>query len=87
MDQKSTLDVGNHADDLCSITAVKRADCAAPRKFIHAVSDSCAGYLFSVHACKFFTFNFILLVIEELIYANQKNLFIPVMCNLDLPYL
>lgn len=38
----------NHAAGLCCMIKVKTADCAPPRKFIHAVSDSGAGYFFIV---------------------------------------
>lgn len=37
-----------HAAGLRCTHAVKIADCAAPTKLIHVVSDSCAGYRFSV---------------------------------------
>lgn len=40
-----------HAVGLCSTEAVKTADCMAPIKFIHVVSESCAGYRLSVIAC------------------------------------
>lgn len=35
---------------VCSTHTAKTADCAAPIKLIHVVSDSCAGYLVSVNA-------------------------------------
>jgi hypothetical protein len=38
---------------LCSMITVKTADCAAPIKLIHVVSDSWAGYLFNVNAYNF----------------------------------
>jgi hypothetical protein len=38
----------NHAAGLCCMIKVKTADCTPPRKFIHVVSDSGAGYFFSV---------------------------------------
>lgn len=52
MQQSSTLDVMDHAFGLCCRSRVKTADCAAPMKFIHAVSDSCAGYFFTTIAYK-----------------------------------
>lgn len=49
MDQKSMSNAMDHAAGLCCSTiTVKTADCAAPMKFIHVVSDSCAGYFFNV---------------------------------------
>lgn len=39
-----------HADGLCSINAVKMADCAPPTMHTHVVSESCAGYRFNVIA-------------------------------------
>lgn len=42
-----------HAAGLCSTNAAKIADCAPPTKHIHAVSESCAGYLLNVIACMF----------------------------------
>lgn len=50
--QSSILDVINHALGLCCTSAVKTADCAAPMQFIHAVSDSCAGYFLTTTAYK-----------------------------------
>ena len=51
MDHKSMLSPIIHAEGLsCSAIIVKTADCAAPIKHIHAVSDNCAGYLFRVDA-------------------------------------
>jgi hypothetical protein len=42
------LNAMDHAADLCCTSTVKAADCAPPTKFIHAVSDSGAGYFFIV---------------------------------------
>lgn len=51
MDHKSMLRPIIQAEGLlCSAMAVKRADCAAPMKHIHVVSDNWAGYLFRVDA-------------------------------------
>lgn len=52
MDQNSMLNEIDHAAGLCCMNTVNTADCAAPIQFIHAVSDSCAGYLFNVYAYK-----------------------------------
>lgn len=52
MQKSSILDVMNHALGLCCRNAVKTADCAAPMQFTHAVSDSCAGYFFTMIAYK-----------------------------------
>jgi len=52
MQQSSIVDVMNHALGLCCRSAVKTADCAAPMQFIHAVSDSFAGYFFTMIAYK-----------------------------------
>lgn len=52
MQKSSTVDVMNHAVGLCCTSTVKAADCAAPMQFIHAVSDSCAGYFFTMIAYK-----------------------------------
>lgn len=52
MQQSSTLDVKNHALGLRCTSTVKTADCAAPMQFIHAVSDSFAGYFFTMIAYK-----------------------------------
>ena len=38
---------------LCSAITVKTADCAAPIKHIHVVSDNWAGYLLRVDAWNF----------------------------------
>lgn len=50
MDQRSMLNPTVQAARSCSIQTVNTADCAAPMKLIHVVSDSCAGYLFNVIA-------------------------------------
>ena len=50
MDHKSMLNPITHAEELCSAIPVKTADCAAPKKHIHVVSESWAGYLFKVDA-------------------------------------
>ena len=51
MDHKSMLSPIIHAEGLlCSTIIVKIADCAAPIKHIHVVSDNWAGYLFRVDA-------------------------------------
>lgn len=52
MDQKSMLKPIVQAVLLCCMMTVKTADCAAPIKLIHVVSESCAGYLFNVTACR-----------------------------------
>lgn len=52
MQQSSILDVTNQALGLCCTITVKTADCAAPIKLIHALSDSCAGYFFTIIAYK-----------------------------------
>lgn len=51
VDHKSTLKPMVQAAGLCSMHTVKTADCAAPIKHIHVVSDNFAGYLFNVNAC------------------------------------
>jgi hypothetical protein len=50
MDQNIMLDLMLHAAGSCCMNTVKTADCAAAKPFIHAASDSCEGYLFSVYA-------------------------------------
>lgn len=50
VDHRSISNPILQAAPLCSIIDVKTADCAPPRKLIHVVSESCAGYLFSVYA-------------------------------------
>lgn len=40
VDHKSMLSLIVHAECLCSAITVKTADCAAPTKHIHVVSDS-----------------------------------------------
>lgn len=52
VDQRSILSPILHWTGLCATITVKTADCAAPRKHIQVVSESCAGYRFSVIACK-----------------------------------
>ena len=53
MDQKLTLNILIvHANGLCCKNTAKTADCAPPIQFIHAVSDSCAGYFFIVNVYK-----------------------------------
>ena len=54
MQQSSILDVNNHALGLCCTSTVNTADCAAPIKFIHAVSVNRAGYFFTAIAYKVF---------------------------------
>ena len=45
------LTVNNHTSGLCCMITAMTADCAPPRKFIHVVIDSGAGYFFMVNAC------------------------------------
>lgn len=61
MVQISILDVRDHASGLCCTIAVKVADCTAPMQFIHAVSESCAGYFFTVNAYSYKNKNFLYL--------------------------
>lgn len=50
VDQRSILSPILQSAGLRATITVKTADCAAPRKHIQVVSDSCAGYRFSVIA-------------------------------------
>lgn len=52
VDQKSILKPMVQAALSWWTIAVYNADWAAPTKFIHVVSDNCAGYLFKVYAWK-----------------------------------
>ena len=53
MAQKSIPNIViDHAAGLCLTNTANTADCAPPIQFIHAVSDSCAGYFFIVNVYK-----------------------------------
>lgn len=69
MDQRSMLNPTVQAARLCSIQTVNTADCAAPMKLIHVVSDSCAGYLFNVIACIFFFYR-----VNKVLHTSFANI-------------
>lgn len=64
------LTVNNHGSGLCFMITAKTADCVPPRKFIHVVIDSGAGYFFMVNAC-----SIDISILHHFFFKREKFLF------------